>query len=38
MDSISDCLCRGFGTVGPFTIHWKNAHYFLERFEGSCKK
>ncbi|MCF2718131.1 hypothetical protein [Paenibacillus sp. 203] len=33
MDSISDCLCGGFGTVGPFTIHWKNVHYFLERFE-----
>ncbi|KAE8557796.1 barstar family protein, partial [Paenibacillus polymyxa] len=33
LDSISDCLCGGFGAVGPFTIHWKNAHYFLERFE-----
>ncbi|ALA41296.1 barnase inhibitor [Paenibacillus peoriae] len=33
LDSISDCLCGGFGTVGPFTIHWKNVHYFLERFE-----
>ncbi|WP_434659637.1 barstar family protein [Paenibacillus polymyxa] len=33
LDSISDCLCGSFGAVGPFTIHWKNAHYFLERFE-----
>ncbi|WP_235332262.1 barstar family protein [Paenibacillus terrae] len=33
LDSISDCLCGGFGALGPFTIHWKNAHYFLERFE-----
>ncbi|OBA07956.1 barnase inhibitor [Paenibacillus polymyxa] len=33
LDSISDCLCGGFGAVGPFTIDWKNAHYFLERFE-----
>ncbi|AJE50448.1 MULTISPECIES: barstar family protein [Paenibacillus] len=33
LDSISDCLCGGFGAVGPFTIHWQNAHYFLERFE-----
>ncbi|WP_025724266.1 barstar family protein [Paenibacillus polymyxa] len=33
LDSISDCLCGGFGTVGPFTIHWENANYFLERFE-----
>ncbi|MGG4221266.1 barstar family protein [Paenibacillus jamilae] len=33
LDSISDCLCGGFGAVGPFTIHWKNAHFFLEKFQ-----
>ncbi|WP_431089830.1 barstar family protein [Paenibacillus sp. 8b26] len=33
LDSLSDCLCGGFGAIAPFTIHWQNAHYFLKRYE-----
>ncbi|EHS58247.1 barstar family protein [Paenibacillus sp. Aloe-11] len=33
LDSLADCLCGGFGAIGPFTIHWQNVHYFLKRYE-----
>ncbi|MCU6792357.1 barstar family protein [Paenibacillus sp. WQ 127069] len=29
LDSLSDCLCGGFGAQPPFTIQWKNVDLFL---------
>ncbi|MBE1441250.1 barstar family protein [Paenibacillus sp. OAS669] len=29
LDSLSDCLCGGFGARPPFTIHWNHADVFI---------
>ncbi|MEC0180521.1 barstar family protein [Paenibacillus peoriae] len=33
LSSLKDCLCGGFGALAPFTINWRNPHYFLKNYQ-----